>query len=86
MFANGDECNMLHLPHFVPALQLMVFRNARLADAVDVVFEGRKIPLKDHHVVVTMNPGYAGRTDLPNNLQVMRYVRKMAVILSSLEL
>lgn len=50
--------------------QLTVLRNARLTAAAVVMFEGREIPLKEHHVVVTMNPGYAGRTELPNNLQV----------------
>ncbi len=52
------------------AQQLLVLREARLEDSASVLFEGRTIPLKEHHVIVTMNPGYAGRTELPDNLKV----------------
>ncbi|CAM9285972.1 unnamed protein product, partial [Ectocarpus sp. 6 AP-2014] len=65
-----DEFNRINIEVLsVIAEQLMVLRNARLAGATKVMFEGRALPLKDHHVVVTMNPGYSGRTELPNNLQ-----------------
>ncbi|CAM9257500.1 unnamed protein product [Scytosiphon promiscuus] len=67
-----DEFNRINIEVLsVIAEQLMVLRNARLAGLTKVMFEGRDLPLKDHHVVITMNPGYSGRTDLPNNLQAL---------------
>ena len=44
--------------------------SANSANFIEVVFEGREINLRDHHIIITMNPNYEGRTALPDNLKV----------------
>ena len=66
-----DEFNRINVEVLsVIAQQLLVLREARVEGHAVAMFEGRKIPLKEHHVIVTMNPGYLGRTELPDNLKV----------------
>ncbi|KAF0719522.1 Aste57867_966 [Aphanomyces stellatus] len=66
-----DEFNRIDIEVLsVIAQQLMILRHGRLAGTEQLSFEGRTILLQDHHVIVTMNPGYAGRTELPDNLKI----------------
>lgn len=66
-----DEFNRIDIEVLsVIAQQLLVLREGRIMGKTEINFMGVQIALKDHHVIITMNPGYAGRTELPDNLQV----------------
>ena len=66
-----DEFNRIDIEVLsVIAQQLLVLREGRITGKKIINFMGITIPLVDHHVIITMNPGYAGRTELPDNLQV----------------
>ena len=66
-----DEFNRIDIEVLsVVAQQMVVLKEGRIAEKKGINFMGINIRLMDHHVIITMNPGYAGRTELPDNLQV----------------
>jgi len=68
-----DEFNRLDIELLsVIAQQFVTIMNAKLRNANRFIFEGREIRfIKTCAAFITMNPGYAARTELPDNLQTM---------------
>jgi len=76
-----DEFNRIDVEVLsVIAQQVLRLRDALRSEKLDIVFNGIQMKIKQGMgIFVTMNPNYAGRTELPDNLKIL--FRPMAMMI-----